>query len=277
MPNPLPSLRAQRSNPSPALFDSSGDGLPRRDAPRNNEINKPLTVTRHPSPESGNAFMFILIGIVLFAALAMTVSRGFHSTTTSNLSKREAELAASEIINYVQNIQRAVDRVRRKGCSENEISFENPANTTYTYGTRDKCKVFSPTGGKINYRAPDLNYLDQSFSANSIFGLWRFNGGIPVQNIGTAESELMIKLNHLNIDVCMKINDYFSIPNSGNVPPIEDNTAPIDGGTFIGTFGAPQADIFGDEITEIAGKSTFCRQNTTNAGNYQLNHVLLAR
>ena len=54
--------------------------------------------TNRKTGESGNAFLIVMLGIALFAALAFTVSRSMRSDNTSRLSQREAVLAAADIL-----------------------------------------------------------------------------------------------------------------------------------------------------------------------------------
>ena len=54
--------------------------------------------------EAGNVFLFILLGIVLFATLSYIMSRGFRTTGTDQISDRRAELAATEIMNFSQQL-----------------------------------------------------------------------------------------------------------------------------------------------------------------------------
>ena len=75
------------------------------------------------SHQSGNVFIIILIGVLLFAALLYTFSRSLQ-TSGGNISSQQAEIAGQEILNYSRMLEEAVNRVRQNGCSENEISFE---------------------------------------------------------------------------------------------------------------------------------------------------------
>ena len=111
------------------------------------------------SSETGNIFIIILVAIGLFAALAFTVSRGSNTKSTNLLTRKQAQLAASDIMNYAQNVARGVRRVQDKyNCSETEISFEPPpfdGSTAYDNANAPgdfSCHVFHPSGGSVSYR-----------------------------------------------------------------------------------------------------------------------------
>ena len=101
--------------------------------------------------QAGNVFVFILAGIFLFGALIFTFTRGASKGTTS-LSKHQARVAAQEILNYAQTLELAVSRVRRNGCSENQISFENDVVAGYINANApvdNSCHIFKDNGGKM--------------------------------------------------------------------------------------------------------------------------------
>ncbi len=158
--------------------------------------------------QSGNIFLIILLGVALFAALSFSVSRGLQSTNTSTLSDREIKLAVSDLLSYAQRVSQGVDRVRRNGCSENDISFYMPGIpelTGYEHATEveDRCKVFHPDGGGATYRAP-MEGVNNG-------GPWYFlsnrvgNFGNSV-NTGTAAEDLTLILRGVDIKVCDQIN-----------------------------------------------------------------------
>ena len=154
--------------------------------------------------ESGNVFFIIMIGIVMFAALMFTFSRGVRQGTES-MSGREAELAASDIVAYGQKIQRGIERVISRGVSESDISFVNPVDTAYVNaGCLDsKCQIFNPAGGAVAWKnAPSgANNGELYFFGPNRVGTV---DGIT-KNIGTTARDLVIML-RVNPNICDSIN-----------------------------------------------------------------------
>lgn len=165
--------------------------------------------------ESGNVFLIILVAVVLFAALAFTISRGFRSSTTTTMSDREIALAATDIITYAQQVSRGVDRLRRKGVSENDISFDQSDVSGYTHSSPqpDSNKVFNPSGAGVTWKSPQAGANDGSS--------WVFTGATCIGDMGTgatgcdsdtdSNEELIAVLPNVIDDLCTEINDRLSI------------------------------------------------------------------
>lgn len=165
---------------------------------RHKERNKQGT-TSHSS-ETGSAFFYILLAVVLFGTLSFTVARSMRGGQTNALSDRKAELAASEILDSAQKIQHAIDYLRRNGCSENDISMETPdeLNVNSASPIDESCHIFSPTGGNIAWNTPQTGVANNS--------VWRASSHSHINDIGTSKAELILYLPSINKSVCEKIN-----------------------------------------------------------------------
>lgn len=244
--------------------------------------------------ESGNVFLFILIGIVLFAAISFVMSRGFRSEGTSKLTDRQAELGATEVIEFAQRVARGVDRVRRKGCSENEISFQNHRGlsktrdgTPYDYTnastpTDSSCEVFHENGGSVTPKLIGEKYVAPAASvpANIMAPDSWIVQSVRILGVGSdtgvAGSELAIKIGRLKKDVCMAINDRLGITNPSNAPPFD--VQGCDSAIFQGTF-ADCTEPSGNDVTALQGKQGFCSKvyNSSDEIYYWYTHVLIER
>lgn len=230
----------------------------------------------------------------MFAALSFTMSRGFRSEGTSKLSQRQAELAASEILNYAQSISRGVSRVRRKGCSESEISFNNHQGlsqttdgTPYDYTnpnapSDNSCEVFHPNGGAVKAK---LISRDFAVPTSSVPGGIMAPDSFVVQSVrvvgvgtdtGAAGSELAIKIGRLKKEVCMRINDKLGITNPSDAPP--HDVQGCDSDIYRGTF-ADCAEPSGNEVTALQEKTSFCSKvfNSSDDIYYWHTQILIER
>ena len=229
--------------------------------------------------EKGSVFFYILLGVVLFGTLAFTVSRGMRGTQTDSMSDRTAELAASDLLNYAQKIQRAVDRVRNNGCSENDISFDHTGwgHTNYQHSpvVNNECKIFHQDGGNLSFS--DVSSYHDKYVTN--MGNYIFSGRSAVSGLGTTcvaatctELYLFIRMFHA-AKLCKQINKSLDISTS----------LPVSAGLYSdqlykGTFS------YGNTLSDAAfiGKNGGCYQHssatyTDGTPYYDLYYVLLAR
>lgn len=163
--------------------------------------------------QRGNAFFMILMAIVLFAALAFTFSRGAQQGG-ENISNRQAELAAADVVTYAQKIERGVQLVMSRGLSENDISFDSEADPAYNntecsdnqasnpddYLRCEKGKVFASTGAKLTWQAPPS---DINNGQNYFIGL---NQVGPVTETADPKSLDLVMLLPVKPRVCTEIN-----------------------------------------------------------------------
>ena len=162
--------------------------------------------------ESGNAFFMILMAIVLFAALAFTFSRGMQQGG-ENISNRQAELAASDIVTYAQKIERGVQSILARGLSESDISFDtgndpdpyestkcsdNPSNPDYL--RCEQGKVFAASGAKLAWQAPPAKVNN---GENYFFGT---NQVGPVSEAADPKSRDLVLLLPVKPRICAEIN-----------------------------------------------------------------------
>lgn len=113
----------------------------------------PLTPEKRRS-ERGNVMFLILIAVVLFGALSFMMSQGSR-TGAQSLTLEQSRLAATEIINYLNNIKQATDSLIIKGCDPLSIDFSNEVYTNNNGTVSDPaptgadtgCTLFHPAGG----------------------------------------------------------------------------------------------------------------------------------
>lgn len=242
--------------------------------------------------ESGNAFFIVMIGVVLFAALMFTFSRGARQGG-DNLSVKQAEIAATELIDLAQRYERAVSRLRLKGCSENQISFDghNDAllrqnGTAIDFSNPNapadlSCHTFAGAGGGlVPYLLPAAYMVDNSLpcatctNVQSMYFTTTRIAGIG-RDSGAEGSELTLWLGRVSRPVCIAINEQLGVPNPGGNPPVDDWECNSDQ-PFKGSF-ENCTDAVGDEATDLAGRNSFCVDFNNNGWTYIFMTVLAAR
>ena len=241
------------------------------------------------NPQSGNVFIIILIGIILFAALAYTFTRS-GQTGTGNLTAQQTEIAAQEILNYARLIENAVNRLRQNGCSENEISFESAGLTGHANAGApgdNSCHIFDTNGGQVTYQDPADNWLDNAFSASGFYGDYYFSKacvrGVGGDSGSVSENafcnspnnngeELLFVLPYLDQAVCEKINQKL----------YRDTTIPTDATSpyamnedFDGDYSS--SNEIANNANDFDKRSSFCFNSAGATTKFDFYHVLLAR
>ncbi len=185
--------------------------------------------------ERGNVFLFIFLGIALFAALSFTVSRTFSTQNTSSLSKRDAVLAASQIVDFASDMRRAFNRLSRKGCLEGDFSLDTPALNGLGYANGNaptdlSCHIFEGAGGGVTFQNADQNWFDESRSALTRYRKWFFTQTTCIEDLGDDDTdchsdgisndEVLAVLMHLDQTLCRAINQQLGY---GDIIPQEAN------------------------------------------------------
>ena len=241
--------------------------------------------------EQGSVLFYILIAVVLFAALSYAVASMMRGGG-GNVSEEKASIYAAEILNYSKSLKDAIQYVRiSNDCDETEISFDNAALTGYAHtpATRDECKVFHPDGGTMSYGRVPVEWLDESESAGANYGEWFFSGenavagvGTSIPSTGTCTSgttciDLIAFVPYLNQTICSAINKRLDL--DGAISPVyqQDNGPTRMDDKFTGTFATLDLDIDG---VPYNGKLAGCTQKNnsgTGANAYFFYQVLLER
>ena len=240
--------------------------------------------------EAGNVLFYILIGIVLFAALSFAVANIMNSGAAD--PQRETRmLAATDVIQYADGLKRAVQAMRIRGVADGKISFESPRlSQNYEHPSTapqrclsDDCRVFMPAGGGFTYIKPPLDWLDTNGVGDTVFGHWYFPTGVCVTEVGTGgagcasdttdNEELVAILPWVKRDLCIEINDRLSVNNPGGEPPVASADAwPAGNPRFVGTFTEGAA-------ISLGGASAGCLRGAgvPASNSYFYYKVLLAR
>ncbi len=240
-----------------------------------------------PSTQRGNIFFYILIGIVLFAALTYAMSRS--SVGVKDINDEKARLAASEIITYGLQVKDGVSKLRLRGCTEGQLDFTTsmytkisgaaimPANTNSP--SNDTCDVFSASGAGINPSiAPALSTLPGGASTSlpqlghgSVYVFQQSNVGTDAAAGTASANELVFALNWIDTKVCLKINDMLGVTNAST-------TAPPTMSSLTGVGAYTNGAFTGSPINSAAGtvgKTAFCATVTSEGNRFY--QVLLAR
>lgn len=250
-------MKTQNIQNGNALFPSSlrGAFTTRQSFP----TNRLLRFARNDRPtENGNALWFILIAIILLGLLTAMMTRSGGNTNDTGDYER-LSIKANEIINFGRSLGNGIQMLLSRGCSENEISFEDPLLATQgDYSDHSNpnsppdfsCHIFRPEGAGLTYWiTSDIGIYDTSGPVTEFYinasGWWHPDSpNAPV-------TDWAMILSNLTKEACMAINNALGVTNpSGDAP---DATAESVGGTnFRGNFSTGHA--FNREVRSAGGE-----------------------
>ncbi len=270
------------------LFPTACGNKSKRDKSKRDTINLlcPPCDLPPPGAESGNVFLIITLGIVMFAALMFTVSRGTNESP-SKVSDKQSSLSAANIVTYANTMERGVARLLRNGVSENSLSFETGSLSGYAHAacSDDECRVFSKVGGGITYQIPDTFWFDSTKNSENLYGEWYFPSGVCVQDVGGEDAsncesdsisneDLIAVLPWVRKEVCENINDDAGIT---DIPQDAGNAWAGTDPKYQGSFS--DGHRIGDSGGVLDGHTIGCFKggNSSPNGGYHVYKVLLAR
>jgi hypothetical protein len=173
----------------------------------------------HRSSERGNAVVFILIAIALFAALAYTFMRSGQQGQ-GNLTAADAKFKAQQLANFLDNVEKGTNKLRQRGCSQSDISFEYPGsmsgdtfldgqNHPTTAPTDHSCDVFNAAGGNVSM---DVTLSDYQIPLEGIgANPWFYNHAWFNQTIETRTNPIsfwstVISIYYIKPEICEAYN-----------------------------------------------------------------------
>lgn len=225
-----------------------------------------IYTTSMPSPSSqhGGIFTYILIGIVLFAALGYAISQ--NNIKTDFVSDEKARLIATELIAQGNAVKDTVSKMRLRGIKRTELSVVNTIMTSATYNnsncTSATCKIFDPAGGNISFPMPIAG------ATNTPDTYWGFYNNLSIQDLDTVTSEgyrsrIFMMLADVNQKVCRQINNLLhgvdlntDLAGSVNAP----GGAPWDGTLYTGPYAMGRTQF----LPLTSSKDDACMPYTTN-------------
>jgi len=185
--------------------------------------------------ESGNVLVYVLIAIVLFAALNFTLTRQTDTGEAGFLSDDEATLYANQIISYSAQAKSAIDQMIFTGISVDELDFTDPSDAAFSTGTQsDRIKrVFHPEGGGLTIgRLSDDMVTSAISDPVSGWYLGRFNN---VEWTTSSDHDVILVAYQIKEEICTKINE--RITGATTVPIMGDSIKEvmIDDSLYTGT------------------------------------------
>ncbi len=224
--------------------------------------------------ERGSVFFYILLGVALFAALAYTTTRSSRNTTSNILTKRQAEIAASEIIDYSQKVARVVDQIRLNGVSETDINFASKVFSRHQATLTEwqpnpncadvSCAVFATYGGPLSETTFEkyASTLELPYASSHPKAGHPSFSRVSVIGAGSQSEDLILYIIKIKDSVCDAINTALNLPDIDTTTEEVWNSFGVPGQTnSIGYWdlqNTQSSEPLFDEATAFQGKQEGC-------------------
>lgn len=228
------------------------------------------------SDQRGNIFFYILLAVVLIAALSIAIASSMRGN--SGISNERVNLVASEVIESGSRLAETVARLRLRGIASTAISFENSTVTGYANlsCTTDTCKIFEATGGGLSWEeSPPSSGNNQP---------WGYTSDLNITQVGTTDADLVAILPEMTLEACQSLNAHLDIAAPTATPPVQGTMSSIN--KFVGTYTLSPVTL---TPAILSGQKAGCFQATAAsgtalsasggplAGKYYYYQVLIAR
>ncbi|MCB1538035.1 MAG: hypothetical protein H6865_03500 [Rhodospirillales bacterium] len=216
--------------------------------------------------ESGNVLIYVLIAVVLFAALSFALTRqlGGSNGMTGTLDDNRARLKAEELINYATGVRSAAEQMRTMGnVLPDEFSFVKQGDSGYATPP-NRGKIYHPGGGGITPYVPD----DDVFAEGSAKRGWSGQVGTNVEWTASAGSDVILTFVDVAPKICKAINARLYKDDAIPVSTLDPSKVFINGG-------GDDADFTTAGCAACKDKVSYCVQGAD--GSYDFYNVIVAR
>jgi hypothetical protein len=228
-----------------------------------------LSQTRLSNRQAGNAMIYVLIIIALFAALSFVLSRQGSNSESSTLSTQQTEIYSTQILQTAMQIKQAVDSVLYSGSGTtlDTLDFTLPSDPGFDNAPTVH-KVFHPDGGGVTM--PLLPADATTPAANPAPGwyLGRFNN---VEWTETAATDVILTAYHIAQPICQRIDQKLT---GSTTIPVSTTTLKnmlIPASFFSGS----NSDLTAAACSGCNGQPSMCVQDTD--GSYSFYSVIEQR
>ncbi len=178
-------------------------------------MNKNYKINSSDNSQSGNVLVYVLIAIVLFAALGFTLSRQTQNSSTKEIDAAKADLYALELLSYGAQVKLVIDQMIFTGSNISGLIFTLPNEAGFATSPHIH-KVFHPEGGGLSpSNLPKKSIAEISSPPSAGWYLGRFNN---VEWSKGSGNDVILTAHQITKAVCEKINK--NITGSISIPAL---------------------------------------------------------
>ncbi len=153
--------------------------------------------------QNGNILVYVLIAIILFAALGFTLSKQTQNSSSKEIDEAKSKLYAMDILSYATQAKSVIDQMTLTGTKISDLDFTLPNEAGFSNSPYID-KVFHPEGGGLVVGNLPSNAISQvSSSPAAGWYLGRFNN---VEWSKNSDNDVILTAHQISQSVCKNIN-----------------------------------------------------------------------
>ncbi len=158
---------------------------------------------RNKNSQNGNVLVYVLIAIVLFAALGFTLSRQTQNSSTKEIDSAKADILAMDMLSYSVQAKSVIDQMVFTGSNIAGLVFTLPSEAGFSTSPHIH-KVFHPEGGGLTLANLPAKAKAQTLSTPPAgWYLGRFNNIEWSKDSGT---DVILTAHQIAKPICESIN-----------------------------------------------------------------------
>lgn len=162
-----------------------------------------MYTVRH-NAESGNAIIYVLIVVALFAAITFVLSGQTDTSEADAISDEQAEILASNLQQASMSLKQSIDQMTFTGAQIDNLDFVTPDDGAAFDAGSHIDKVFHPAGGGVVLpRIPDTAINEVNTNPPARWYIGRFN---DVEWTPSTNDDVILTAHQLNNAVCRRLN-----------------------------------------------------------------------
>lgn len=230
--------------------------------------------------QRGNAFIYVLIAMALFAGLSLTVANMGNDNNQSNVDQAFTEAAVNSMLSYAAAAQNTLEQMELQGANINDIDFILPSEAAFNTAPTIN-KLFHPDGGGLNYKTfpPELAGIFTGGFDSKAYYIDRFNNigwtptiatDVPAKAIDVDSTEdVIFTAYNISAAACAAVNK--KLTGSTTIPSV---TGAADFFVEDRHHGGSNDDFTATDCASCEGKPALC---VNDSGLYVFYSIISAR
>lgn len=168
--------------------------------------------------QSGNAMIYVLVVVALFAALSYLLARESDTSETSVIQGEKDEIFVNQIMQLPMQIQQGINQMSFTGTRPDQLDFVTVDDADFETGSHIH-KVFHPQGGGISMPRLTEEMINEVSGESPAPG-WYIGMFNDVEWTPSTNNDVIMVAHQITQSLCALINE--KLTGSSTIPTLTD-------------------------------------------------------